>query len=1463
MKTKSHHWLTALAAAFLSLAVPSAGHAQARYPGSFGVVDIIPGNYSGETAGNAEPSIGVGSGNYSGQIVVHAFGGNPIYTSSDYGFHWSLLQYVTDGDATIDWSSVGSSSSPVAYIAMLLHGYGPISVWSTLAPASSKLAFSPLKTLSGMEDQPWLRVVNVNGSDHIYVCSADVGSDPASRVYFSLDGGGTWKGPITVDTLHGKPWKMRLDFSPDGDTVYVLFARTMGGAGNGDLNADIVLQRDDNSGLDSFNDLPNHGTVVAHNVVIPFGTQLGGQKIYGNPYAVASHPLRPNRVFTAIGEVNASGQPVIEVRYSQDSGQTFPYLLYSTDLSLVDGAGLPTMAVTSDGTMGLLYLAQKGNNIQIRLFKANEIDPFTGKFKAGTTSDRVLATFPFNQPLQNGNPWVGDYFQIKAVGNDLYGVFSASNDPQPSHFPSGVYYQRNVRVNGLTFNNFWLFSPGILTDSDGNNSVTNSMDPFFFYSVGGTQVKLFTNEVHLKTFGTIYPPPKFVEGPVPVPPEGYTDLTNNPPLLNANGEFVLPFDQSRPKQFFRVKQEVTNATFQIFASADGNGNLNPMGIVMVAGTSNQTFTATASNNYAIGNWHLDGTVVQTGGSTLTISNIIADHSLMVTFPASNDLAVTIYPLSGDPENPVFVGSNLTYVAEVMNDGLNPLTDVTISNLFDPTVTYISSTASQGSVAYAGGSLTGNLGGLAPGATATVKILVQPGSCGSVADMVSAVCDQFEPNLANNTAMDISTIWGGDQGIVSQPQSQVVDAGATVSFSMGAEGCPAVFTYQWNFNELPIFGATNATLWLTNVTGAAAGQYDAWVYQTAGGVEDWQQVESDPVTLTVIASPAAPYVVTGVASPVNYTTAGLNGSILPNGLDTTYSFQWGLTTSYGQSTVPSFVYGSNNAPVNVQGGATGLAYGTTYHFQLFSSNVDGASSGGDQTFTTPIPPPAAIVATFAPSNITSTSALLQGTINGEGSTWIGFFEWGTSTSYGHTTANFYYPGTSGPYAMYPESMAISGLSPNTTYHYRIDAYNGNPAEAVGNDVTFSTSGAVTQSPPTATTIAASTVNASGATLNGTVNPNGADTHSYYQYGTTTGYGTTTAGVSDVGTGNSAVSLPYAIGSLSPNTLYHYQIVAYNSGGTSYGADMTFTTGAAVQAPPTVQTMAASSVTSSSAIMNGTVNPNGAESHSYFEYGTTTGYGTITALSDDSSGSSTITLQYAIGNLLPNTTYHCQIVGYNSGGTNYGGDITFTTAAGHTLPAVQTLAASSITASSAELNGLVNPNGADTHTYFQWGTTSSYGNKAGGPDAGSGSVSENQVVALNGLSPNTTYHYQIVAYNSGGTNYGAGVIFTSLPLPPSVTTQPASNNGGNGTLTFNASVNPKGGQTYVVFQYGRTTSFELGTTQSVLIGSGTTAQPATATVSVNNTAVNYYFRAVASNPGGETYGATLSIYGGAPQ
>ncbi len=95
------------------------------------------------------------------------------------------------------------------------------------------------------------------------------------------------------------------------------------------------------------------------------------------------------------------------------------------------------------------------------------------------------------------------------------------------------------------------------------------------------------------------------------------------------------------------------------------------------------------------------------------------------------------------------------------------------------------------------------------------------------------------------------------------------------------------------------------------------------------------------------------------------------------------------------------------------------------------------------------------------------------------------------------------------------------------------------------------------PPSATTGSPSSVGQSSATVNGTVNPNGQSTTYYFKYGTATTYGlqTTPAGAGS-GTGNVAVHA--AFDGLSPNTTYHYQLVATSSAGTSNGPDETFTT-----------------------------------------------------------------------------------------------------------------------------------------------------------------------------------------------------------------------------------------------------------------------------------------------------------------
>jgi hypothetical protein len=101
-----------------------------------------------------------------------------------------------------------------------------------------------------------------------------------------------------------------------------------------------------------------------------------------------------------------------------------------------------------------------------------------------------------------------------------------------------------------------------------------------------------------------------------------------------------------------------------------------------------------------------------------------------------------------------------------------------------------------------------------------------------------------------------------------------------------------------------------------------------------------------------------------------------------------------------------------------------------------------------------------------------------------------------------------------------------------------------------------------SAPAVTTSAASGVTDTAATLNGTVNPEGAATTYQFQYGTSTSYGSVTpASPASAGSGSSAVGESADLSGLSASTTYDYRLVATNATGTTDGSNQTFTTPAA--------------------------------------------------------------------------------------------------------------------------------------------------------------------------------------------------------------------------------------------------------------------------------------------------------------
>jgi len=94
-------------------------------------------------------------------------------------------------------------------------------------------------------------------------------------------------------------------------------------------------------------------------------------------------------------------------------------------------------------------------------------------------------------------------------------------------------------------------------------------------------------------------------------------------------------------------------------------------------------------------------------------------------------------------------------------------------------------------------------------------------------------------------------------------------------------------------------------------------------------------------------------------------------------------------------------------------------------------------------------------------------------------------------------------------------------------------------------------------------------------------------------------------------------------------------------------------------PSVTTSSAGSIGVTSATLYGVVNPNSATTTVYFDYGTTSSYGTVVTLPGTLSGSSPSNVSTSLTGLAANTTYHYRARATNSAGTGYGSDLSFTT------------------------------------------------------------------------------------------------------------------------------------------------------------------------------------------------------------
>jgi len=518
----------------------------------------------------------------------------------------------------------------------------------------------------------------------------------------------------------------------------------------------------------------------------------------------------------------------------------------------------------------------------------------------------------------------------------------------------------------------------------------------------------------------------------------------------------------------------------------------------------------------------------------------------------------------------------------------------------------------------------------------------------------------------------------------------------------------------------------------------------------------------------------PTVTTGAASVITTTSATLAGSIPANGCTavTAYGIEYSITNGFPNGTGTQ-VASTNLSAGNFSSGLTGLTPGITYYYKAYATNAGGTAYGAQQSFTT-----IALTPVITVTALSTFGSVCINTVAGPNSFTINGTNLSTADILVGPLAGFSFSTTAA--GTYTASLTL--IQPGGNYSQQVfvnfspvavQSYNGNiPVTGAGAPpVSAAATGSGINTVPSVTSAAASAVTQSSATVSGTIPAIGCSAITAYgiEFSTTNGFPNGT-GTTVASSNLSGINFSSALTGLTPGSIYYYHAYATNAGGTSYGAQGSFTTSAPVLTATPLTSFGANCI-------NTTAGPNSFVINSTAVTAANINVGPLNAYTFSTTAAGTYTASLSLAHAAGPFTQTVYVKFTPTAVQSYNGNIPVSGGGAATINVVtsgngsNTAAtvvsgnATVLSANAVMLNGTVSSTGCSPVTGYgiEYSGISGLANGLGTKVPSANLSSGNFSATLNGLVQGATYYYKAYATNSAGINYGTQQSFTTTSIP----------------------------------------------------------------------------------------------------